>query len=74
MAKAAIYEQPNWDELEARAKERMAEFDSQEPEVRALIHEFNVNAVVAAVQRGCQTVEDVRAYLTHARKIRLPGT
>lgn len=73
MAQANIYEEPNWDEIEARAKARIAEVDAQPPEVRALIHEFNVNAVVAACQAGCKTVEQVRGYLASVRRNQRPG-
>ena len=54
---------PDWDRIHARAQERMAQVDMMPPAVRALIHDYNVNAVVDAFHRVHRTPEAIRAFL-----------
>lgn len=63
-----IYEQPDWDDIHTRAKERMAQVDAMPPKVRSLIHEFNVNAVVEAFNMGYHTVAEIQHALRSRRQ------
>lgn len=60
--------EPNWAEQKAKAEGRMAQVDAMPPDVRDLIHEFNVDAVVLCYQAGLQTVPAIRAYLRNRIK------
>ena len=50
------------------AVERMRQVDSMPPEVRDLIHEFNVNPVVDAYSMGFTTVQEIRARLRRQQR------
>lgn len=58
---------PNFDDIAARARVRMAQVDAMPKDIRDLIHEFDVNPVVAAYQNGFRTVEDIRRALSRRR-------
>lgn len=51
----------------------MAQVDAMPPEVRVLIHEFNVNPVVQAYQKGYVTPDAIRAYLRAMHRTMSPG-
>lgn len=66
-------DQPDWEEQHLLSKERMAQVDAMPPEVRVLIHEFNVNPVVQAYQKGYVTPDAIRAYLRAMHRTMSPG-
>lgn len=60
--------EPDWDEQHRKAAERMRQVDAMPPDVRELIHEFDVNPVVDAYQHGLDTPARIRATLRQGRR------
>lgn len=56
--------EPDWHVQHKEAVQRMAQVDGMPPDVRELIHDFNVNPVVDLYHRGLHRVDDIRAVLT----------
>ena len=60
--------EPDWEKQKRAAEERLAQVDAMPPDVRDLIHEFNVNPVVDAYSMGLTTVPEIRARLRRQQK------
>ena len=60
--------EPDWDITKRTAEGRMAQVDAMPPDVRDLIHEFNVNPVVDAYSMGFTTVQEIRARLRRQQR------
>lgn len=60
--------EPDWEAQKRTAEDRLAQVDAMPPDVRDLIHEFNVNPVVDAYSMGLTTVPEIRARLRRQQR------